>query len=116
MPRFLGSVLLAALALLSGSGCVGAGQTQVRVENAGTVALNSVWLFATGDSVYLGALAPGQHATAQVRPTGESHLEFTHAGAAERIVADTYFEPGYRGPVRVQLQPGRAEVLQHARR
>jgi hypothetical protein len=91
MPRSVCGVLVGALVLLGGSGCAGTGEVQV--ENAGTVALDSVWLFATGESAFLGTLIPGQRTAVQVRPAGESHLEFTFAAVPERMVADTYFEP-----------------------
>lgn len=96
-------------------GCQFDGRTSVRVENTGKAPLDSVWLFATGDSAFLGTLAPGQTAETRVRPRGESHLEFTHAMSAGRILGDTYFEPGYRGPIRVQLQADSAHVTGHAR-
>jgi hypothetical protein len=115
MPRSVCGVLVGALVLLGGSGCAGTGEVQVQVENAGTVALDSVWLFATGESAFLGTLIPGQRTAVQVRPAGESHLEFTFAAVPKHMVVDTYFEPGYRGPIRVKLQRGRVEVVQHAR-
>lgn len=112
MVRVLRSVLCAVL--LAG-GCALDSRTSVQVENTGTAPLHAVWLFATGDSIFLGALAPGQTTNARVRPHGESHLEFSHATSSTRLVADTYFEPGYRGPIRVHLHADSARVIQHAR-
>lgn len=110
-----GSRLSLVGALFFVSGCMIDGRTPVQVENTGAVPLHSVWVFATGDSVLLGTLAPGLVIEARLRPRGESHLEFSHEAAPGRVIADTYFEPGYRGPIRVQLQSGAARVVRHAR-
>lgn len=113
VPRLLPHAISLVVALVV-VGCRVDGRTSVRVENTENAPLDSVWLFAIGDSAFLGALAAGQTAEARVSPRGESHLEFTHATSNGRILGDTYFEPGYRGPIRVQLQADSARVIEHA--
>ena len=66
-------------------------------------------LHVTGASYQLGDIGPGESATARVNPTSESHLEveFTDRdGQSQRLHADGYFEPGYRGMIRVEIKDG----------
>ena len=66
-------------------------------------------LHVTGASYQLGDIGPGESATARVNPTSESHLEveFTDRdGQSQRLRADGYFEPRYRGTIRVEIKDG----------
>ena len=82
---------------------------RVTIENTGTTTLESVVLHVTGASYNMGDIVPGASATARVSPTSESHLEieFTDAdGKVQRLDAGGYFEPGYRGTIRVSIKDG----------
>jgi hypothetical protein len=91
-------------------GC-SAGGTAVVVRNAGDAPLDSVWVFATGDSAFLGTIAARAEAGARLRPRGESHLELTHRGHDGRILIDSYLEPGTRGPIVVEIDGERARIV-----
>ena len=81
----------------------------VTIQNTGSEPLRAVVLFVTGNSYNLGDIAPGGTAEATVHPTGESNLEirFTDPdGQARRLDAGGYFEPGYRGTIRVSIKDG----------
>ena len=81
----------------------------VTIQNTGSQPLRSVVLYVTGASYELGDIAPGAAAHTMVHPTGESHLEieFTDAdGQTNRLDAGGYFEPGYRGMIRVSIKDG----------
>jgi hypothetical protein len=82
---------------------------KVTVENTGLNSMQASVLHVTGVSYNLGDIAPGAEATAQVNPTSESHLEieFTDAdGKTQRVNAGGFFEPGYRGAIRVEIKDG----------
>ncbi len=82
---------------------------KVTVENTGLTSLQASVLHVTGVSYNLGDIAPGAEATARVNPTSESHLEieFTDAnGKTQRVNAGGFFEPGYRGAIRVEIKDG----------
>ncbi|WP_164103727.1 hypothetical protein [Candidatus Laterigemmans baculatus] len=90
---------------------------RITVENAGTSPLKSVVLHVTGASYALGDIAVGKSATMRVRPTGESHLEieFTRSdGETRRLNADCYFEPGYRGSMRVEIKDGQIHEVEES--
>lgn len=79
------------------------------LHNAGSTDLSSVVLHVTGRSYPLGDLAPRASAHATVSPTSESHLEIEFAdadGKPKRLNAGGYFEPGYRGTIRVSIKDG----------
>ena len=100
---FLIAVLIGVLAFQLRSGI------RVTIDNTGTTTLESVVLHVTGASYNMGDIVPGASATARVSPTSESHLEieFTDAdGQAQRLDAGGYFEPGYRGTIRVSIKDG----------
>jgi hypothetical protein len=80
---------------------------QVTVQNTGSTDLRSIVLHVTGKQYSLGDLAPGASAKMTVYPTSESHLEieFTNAdGKQRRLNAGGYFEPGYRGTIRITIK------------
>ena len=80
----------------------------VRVENTGQTPIRSLTLHVTGNSYSLGDLAAGAFKEATVKSTGESglELEFENHGQARRLNAGGYFEPGYRGTIRVSIKDG----------
>lgn len=81
----------------------------VTVENTGSQPLCSVVLFVTGNSYYLGDIPPGTTSEATVKCTGDSHLEIEFvddAGDAKRLDAGGFFQPGYRGAIRVSVKEG----------
>lgn len=83
------------------------GGVDVTVNNQGNEALQAVTVHVTGRSYDLGDIEPGAVKTARVNPTSESHveLEFTMAaGQRVRGKADSYFEAGYRGTIRIEVQ------------
>jgi hypothetical protein len=77
----------------------------VRIRNSGSQTLYSLVVHVKGASYSIGDLGPGQSSTTRVVPTGESHVEisFKHQGIERRLVAGSYFEPGYRGTVEVEM-------------
>lgn len=86
---------------------------RVSVENTGTSPLNQVVLHVTGASYNVGDVAPGSSAAARVRPSSESHLEIEYVdddGNVQRLNAGGYFEPGYRGTIRVSVTDGVIDV------
>lgn len=88
----------------------------VTIENTGTIPLKSVVLHVTGASYELGDIAPGASEKVRVRPTGESHLEieFTDPdGQVKRLDEGFgYFEPGYRGTIRVSIKDGTTDKFE----
>lgn len=87
---------------------------RVTVQNAGTTPLKSVVLHVTGATYALDDIAPGESATMRVNPTGESHLEveFTDIdGQTQRLNAGGYFESGYRGSIRVEIDDGQISEI-----
>lgn len=87
----------------------------VTVQNSGSQPLRSVALYVTGASYNLGDIAPGETATARIKPTGESHLEieFIDAdGQTQRLDAGGYFESGYRGTIRVEMKDGQIDKFE----
>ena len=114
--RLLAVPAVLAIAALSG---LLAAQVQsgirIAVQNTGTSPLTSVVLHVTGASYELGAVAPGESATTRVNPVGESHLEveFTdNDGHTQRLNAGGYFEPGYRGTIRVVIKDGQIDKFE----
>lgn len=82
---------------------------RVTIQNIGDQSLRSVVLHVTGGEFLLGDIAPGSVGTAKVRTTGESGLEieFTDGkGQPQRLNLGGYFEPGYRGTIRVAIKDG----------
>lgn len=92
--------MITALSLRSG--------IEVRVENTGQTAIRSLTLHVTGNLYSLGDLAPGAFKETTVNSTGESglELEFEDHGQARRLNAGGYFEPGYRGTIRLSIKDG----------
>lgn len=81
---------------------------KVSVANTGTT-MRSVVLHVTGRSYPVGDVLPGKAIVETVQPTGESHLEIEFAdtqGQMQRVIVDTYFEPGYGGTISVVIQDG----------
>ncbi len=71
--------------------------------------LRSVVLFVTGNSYSLGDIPPGAISQTTVKCTGDSHLEIEFvgdAGDAKRLDAGGFFQPGYRGTIRVSVKDG----------
>ncbi len=81
----------------------------VTVQNTGSQPMRSVVLFVTGNSYNLGDILPGANAEATVKCTGDSHLEIEFvddAGETKRLDAGGFFQPGYRGTIRVSINEG----------
>ena len=82
---------------------------QVTVQNTGSQPLRSVVLFVTGNSYNLGDILPGATADATVKCTGDSHLEIEFLddeGQTKRLDAGGFFQPGYRGKIRLTIKDG----------
>ena len=80
---------------------------EVIVENRDPTPLKSLVLHVTGASYPLGDVPPGAVVAKRVKPTGESHLEIEFTGAdgkPRRLDAGGYFEPGYRGTIRLSIR------------
>lgn len=81
----------------------------VTVRNTGRQPIRSVVLYVTGNSCNLGDIPPGATADASVKCTGDSHLEIEFvddARDAKRLDAGGFFQPGYRGTIRVSIRDG----------
>jgi hypothetical protein len=81
----------------------------VTVQNSGSQPLRSVVLFVTGNSYSLGDIRPEATSEATVKCTGDSHLEIEFvddAGDAKRLDAGGFFQPGYRGTIRMSVKDG----------
>lgn len=82
---------------------------RVTLTNTGSAPLKSVVLHVTGSSHPLGDIAPGSAGKTTVKPASESHLEIEFAdaeGQVHRLDAGGYFEPGYRGRIRMSINDG----------
>jgi hypothetical protein len=82
---------------------------RVIVQSSGSQALRGVVLHVTGASYVLGDIPPVSSCEVTVHPTGESHLEISctdAAGQTQQLDAGGYFEPGYRGTIRVSIKDG----------
>jgi hypothetical protein len=75
----------------------------VSLENGDTKRLDAVMVHVTGRGYPIGSLGPGQRESVLVRPTSESHVEVAHAARSERLVVDSYFEPGYRQHIEARI-------------
>jgi len=83
------------------------------VVNLDTATLRGVIIHVTGRSYEIGDLASGKPATVDIQPTSESHIEVEFLdpdGTTRRLIADCYFEPGYKGDVLIKLN--RERVVQ----
>jgi len=113
MPRRRTLVILAVTAILVLAGRVGLHLLiglRVRIENTGATTLRSVVVHVTGNSTPMGDLKPGSFMSLQVEPTGDSHVEIAfqdESGRQKRHFVDCYFEPGYLGTVRVEMDSER---------
>ena len=111
---WLAVILICLVLIVTASLLVSRFQAGIRVTitNAGTTPLKSVVLHVTGSSHSLGDIEPSSSKRAVVKPTSESHLEieFVDAeGKVHRLDAGGYFEPGYRGKIRVSIKDGEIE-------
>ena len=87
----------------------------VIIENADDREIHSVVVQVTGNSYPLGDIAPGRSNKATVNATGESKLgiDFTDAdGHSRRLKAESYFEPRYRGSIRVAIKGGAIDHIE----
>ena len=75
----------------------------VTLENASPRVIESVVVHVTGRSSRIGDLAPHEQRSVRVQPTGDSHVEIERDGSPDRLVLDTYFEPGYRQHVQARI-------------
>jgi hypothetical protein len=81
----------------------------VSVQNTGNQPIRSVVLYVTGNSYSLGDIPPGADANATVKCTGDSHLEIEFVdgdGQTKKLDAGGFFQPGYRGAIRVSIHDG----------
>jgi len=84
----------------------------VTVENTGRMPIRSLVLEVTGNRYALGDIPPSGSAHATVKCTGDSHLEiefFDLEGRPLRIDAGGFFQPGYRGTIRLSIKDGKIE-------
>jgi len=82
---------------------------RVTVRNAEKQPLRSVTLYVTGNTYSLGEIPPNGIAHATVKCKGESHLEIEFRDTEDnpkRLIAGGYFEPGYRGTIRLSIKDG----------
>jgi hypothetical protein len=83
------------------------GGIRVTIVNEGPTAIRSVVLYVTGASYPLGDIPEESTRQATVMSqSSESHLEigFIDAeGKARQLNAGGYFEPGYRGNIRIRI-------------
>jgi hypothetical protein len=104
------SLSLAIAWLLSAAtiGCTGAAPITVSLENRSGRAIQSIAAAYTGGVARFGPLGVNESQEVEIKPTGESHIELEiqpAEGQAEHRVVDTYFERGYRGQIRITLDP-----------
>jgi hypothetical protein len=79
---------------------------RVGVRNSDTRTLRSVVVHVTGNSYPIGDLPPGEARSVRVKAKGESHVEISfqdEAGKPRTLVAGCYFESGYRGTVKAEI-------------
>lgn len=108
-------VIPALLLLITSSMVLSQGGITVIVENADDRDIHAVVVQVTGNSYPLGDIAPGSSKTAIVNSTGESNLgiEFADAdGRLRRLKAESYFEPRYRGSIRVSIKDGAIDRIE----
>lgn len=101
----LAVVLLASAGTI---GCTGAAPITVSLENRSGQAIQSIVAAYTGGAARFGPLGVNESQEVEIRPTGESHIELEIQpveGQVEHRVVDTYFERGYRGQIRITLDP-----------
>lgn len=94
-PLFI--ALFAALA----ASCSDGGVT-LTVHNVGDQSLVAPIVHVTGNSYRIGDLQPGQTKSVVVNSSGESHIEIEQTNHP-RLVANCYFEPGYKGQIEVDV-------------
>lgn len=70
---------------------------ELSITNRGAVTIDSLRIFVTGNTYVIERLNPGNQESILLHVTGESHVELTHSGLSDTLVVDSYFEPGYRG-------------------
>ena len=87
--------------LLLVAGCNRQTDISVTIKNVGRARLDSVVLFVTGNSHFIGTIEPGTSKATKVYPSSESHLEIAFRG--KRMVVGGYFEPGYSGTLSVSV-------------
>ena len=87
--------------------------TPVTLRNDSPDSLTQVMAVVTGDSSGVARLDPGATVTIDLHPEGESHIEVRslRGGRTERMVVDTYLEPGYTDTLFVSIERTRATVL-----
>jgi len=74
------------------------------IENVGTAPLDSLLVLTTGHEYTVGTVEPGASRTLHVEATSESHIELEYGiGERRRLIVGTYFEPGYRGRIRIKV-------------
>lgn len=85
---------------------------EVTVENTGSTSMRSVTLIVTGNSYNLSNISANGTAHATVKCTGDSHLEIEFQdgnGESVRLDAGGFFQPGYRGTIRVSIKDAEIE-------
>lgn len=116
-PRLVLLLLLPLLACTIGVGLwllTSANGIRVAVHNAGPHTLHNVIVHVTGNHYDIGDLAAKELRVVRVDPTGDSHveIEFTDSNRLKhRGVADSYFEPGNRGTITINIRNNAISAL-----
>jgi len=71
------------------------------VRNVDSVALHSVVVHVTGNSISIGDIPAGQSRSIRLATTGESHVELELATG--RLIINCYFEDGYEGRIKAEV-------------
>jgi hypothetical protein len=80
---------------------------RVTVVNHGPQTLHNVVVHVAGNSYPFGDMRPGSRVSRYVSPKSKSHveIEFTHkTGHAIRLRGSGYFQPGYTGELRYEIE------------
>src|SRR5262245_29457254 len=88
---------------------------RVTVANEGTTLMRDVVVHVTGRSYSVGDLPPGSSKSVRVLPSSESHVEIEFTDEQDqrvRLASGPFFEPGYRGEVRIRAGDGEIKDVQ----
>lgn len=86
------------------TGCINPGITII-IKNTSTSQLDEIIIEFTGGKELIADLEPGQTIKKRIHPNGESSLTvtYTYGEQTYRKKVDVYFEPGYKGKIRLVI-------------